>query len=123
MHGLAAYSQCIGIAQRNELRVTLVVVRCPFEEFKAPNKEGSEPDAVFHLVGGEAFAPTTAPGFRQVRKRTLRDLQSLELPEQRFTGRRREAVAGPRRIDQTLAVVVTEHERIEWSGRRPCIRR
>ena len=57
----------------DELCVAQVVVGCPFEEFKAPNKEGPEPDAVFHLLGGETFAPTTAPGFGQIRERALRE--------------------------------------------------
>jgi hypothetical protein len=41
------------VAQRDELGLTQVVVGCPLEEFKAPYKEGAEPDAVFHLLGGE----------------------------------------------------------------------
>src|SRR5580704_12311701 len=89
---LAAHCYELGVAQ--------VVVWGPFEEFKAPNKQGPEPDAVFHLLGGETFAPTTAPGFGQIRERALRDFQSLELPEQPVTRRRRKTVAGSRHIHE-----------------------
>ena len=70
----------------DELCVTQVVVGCPFEEFKTPYKEGPEPDAVFHLLGGETLTPAAAAGFGQIHKRAFSGFQILKLPEQRSAG-------------------------------------
>jgi hypothetical protein len=70
-----------------ELRVTQVVVECPFEEFKAPYKQGPEPDAVLHLLRGETLTPAAALGFGQIHKRTFGGFQILKLPEQPLRGK------------------------------------
>jgi hypothetical protein len=74
------------ITRRNELGMTQVVVWCPFQELNRGYQDRLQPDAVFHLLCGETLAPPAAPGFGQIREWTLRDRQSLELPEQSLAG-------------------------------------
>jgi hypothetical protein len=55
------FARFLVLTQCYELCVAQVVVGCPFEEFKAPYKEGPEPDAVFHLLGGETINDAGKP--------------------------------------------------------------
>ena len=48
------------ITQYDEFCVTKVVVGRPFLEFKRGYQDRFEPDAVFHLVRGQPFAPSDA---------------------------------------------------------------
>src|SRR4051812_9795051 len=90
-----------------------VIVPGPFEEFELTDEHGLQPLAVGHLRLRQSLPPTAALRLRQVRERTLADLQSFELPEQLRPGGRRKAVASSRDVEQAGSLVVAEDQRIE----------
>jgi len=68
---------------------------------------------IHHLGGGQTCAPT--PGFflRQIRERAFLDFQRFKLLEQLRSRRGRASTARPRSIDQPVALVVTDNQRVE----------
>src|SRR5687767_9319801 len=101
------------IAQRNELGVPEVVLACPFEELDLRDQHGLQPPAVFHLRCGQARTPSAALRLWEIHERAILALQPAELLEQLFPHDRRESVSSACGVDQTVALVVSEDERIE----------
>src|SRR5437588_147201 len=104
------------LTQSNEPRMPQVCVGRPLDEFKLPNQLWFQPPALLHLFSREALAPATALGLRQIGERALCHFESLESAEQLFARCRREAIAGARDIDQSVAFIVAEDDRIEVFG-------
>src|SRR4030095_8113340 len=59
------------------------------------------------------LSPTPDFSLGQVREGTVRSLEPVEVLEQLLSHRRGEAVTRPRRIDQPIAFVVAEDQRVE----------
>ena len=97
-----------------------MIVRGPFQKLELADEGGLQPNALGHLRLGEPLTPSSAPRLWKIGKRTVVDLESLELPEQLRTGYGGEAVARSRRIDQLAVVVLPEHQRVDRS-RPACV--
>ena len=82
-----------------------------------------QPPAVLHLRRRQPRAPSAALRLGQIRERALLDFQRAKLLHQLRAHHRREPVAGPRGVDQLVALVVSEDERVERLRSRPCSRR
>jgi len=71
--GLGVAGDFVGVfvvAEVNELVVTENASGGPFGEFDFGNGFGFEPDVIFHVLGGNAFAPVPGAGAREIRKGT-----------------------------------------------------
>jgi hypothetical protein len=90
-----------------------MVVAGPLDELELADELRLQPLAFRHLRFRQPLAPTTAPRLRQIRKRALVDLESLEVLEQLRTREGCEAVAGSRDVDQLIALEVPKDQRIE----------
>ncbi len=74
--------------------------RRPFGKLDCPYQARFEPPTLAHIFGGQAFAPSALPAFGQIFEGT------------RLSGRR-ESVSNSRHIDQLLAFVIADHNRVE----------
>jgi RNA polymerase sigma-70 factor (ECF subfamily) len=101
------------LTKANEFGVPQVVVAGPLEELELADELRLQPLAFRHLRFRQPLAPTTAPRLRQIRKRALVDLESLEFLEQLRTRNGSEAVAGSCDVDQLLALEVPKGQSIE----------
>ncbi len=90
-----------------------VILAGPFEKFELTDEDRLQPLAVRHLRLREALAPPTTPRLRQVHKGALIDLEPSELLKQLCPRGRREAVASASDVDQAVAFVVAEDQRVE----------
>src|SRR5579871_6293511 len=90
-----------------------MVVRRPFEELDLRDTDWLEPTTFGHLGLRESLSPPPASRFWQIDERACRDLERLELLEETLANRRRETVASSGDIHQTVAVVISEDQRIE----------
>src|SRR5262245_33414650 len=92
----------------------MVVLR-PFDKLHLGDENRLEPSAVGHLRLRQPLPPAAAAGLGQVREWTIGDFERREFPEETVAHRWREAVARPRDVDQTLALVIAEDQRVERS--------
>src|SRR5260370_33233364 len=90
-----------------------MIGRRPFGKLDRRDQARFEPPTLAHIFGGQAFAPPALPAFGQIFERTPSAIESTESPEQRRSGRRRESVSNSRHIDQLLAFVIADHNRVE----------
>jgi hypothetical protein len=89
-----------------------VLVRRPLHKLELPDEHRLQPPAVFHLRRGQAFAPPGAY-LRQVRERTLGNLQPPELLLQLLPHGRCEPTPSPRSVHQPIALPIPEDQCIE----------
>src|SRR5205814_9954242 len=94
-----------------------MIIAGPFEEFELTDEHWLQPLAFGHLRLRESLAPSTTLRLRQVHERALVDLKSSELLEQLCSSGGCEAVASACDVDQAVAFVVAEDQRVE--GPRP----
>ena len=81
------------VAKINELGVAKDAAGCPFGEFDFGDNLGFEPDIVFHVFGGDSFAPMTGSAAGEVCKRALRRGKRPEYGENLATRRGIQTVA------------------------------
>jgi hypothetical protein len=100
------------IWERRQPRMPQVLFRRPLHKLELPDEHRLQPPAVFHLRRGQAFAPPGAY-LRQVRERTLGNLQPPELLLQLLPHGRCEPTPSPRSVHQPIALPIPEDEGIE----------
>jgi hypothetical protein len=93
--------------------MTKVILWRPLHKLKLPNQHRLQPSTFLHLLRGKPRAPAPRPFLRQVHERALRGLQPAEPPIQLLRESRREAVPGPSRVQEAVAFVVAEDQRVE----------
>jgi glycine/D-amino acid oxidase-like deaminating enzyme len=103
-------------------RLSSVASGCPLEEPKMTDEHRFQPLHFGHLCFRHTLTPQAAPRLGKVGEWAFADLESLELSEQLSACRRREAVARARHINQPVALVVAEDQRVERL-RAACSRR
>ena len=62
----------------DETRVTKTVSFCPFQKLYPRRQFWFDPNALLHLLGGEALAPARPAGFRQIDEWTGFDFEGLK---------------------------------------------
>src|SRR5688500_15153189 len=85
----------------------------PLEKLDLRHQHRFQPSAVFHLGRRQAATPSTTLGLRQIHEWALLDFQPAELLEQLVADDRRESVSSARGVHQTVALVVSENQRVE----------
>jgi hypothetical protein len=99
--------------QANEFGMSEVSFRRPFDELELSDKFWCEPSAIFHFFCRESLPPTSGRFLRKIHERAVVDLQAREFCCELGSGVRREAIASLRSVDQCIAAVVPEDERVE----------
>ena len=89
-----------------------VVFARPLEELDLRDQHGLQPPSVFHLRCSQARTPSAALRLWEIHERAILDLQPAEFLEQLFPHDGREPVSGACGVDQTVALVVSEDERV-----------
>src|SRR3954470_12947091 len=93
-----------------------MVLSGPFEKFELSDEHGLQPAAVGHLRLRQSLSPAAALQLREIRKRAVGNFKAAKLLEDLRPHRWCEPIARPRRVDQPIAFVVPEDQRVE--GRR-----
>src|SRR5437016_5770581 len=100
-------------SQRNEPRMSQVIVRRPLGELEQPHQHWLYPLAFFHLCGSEPLPPAPASGLGEIRERALCDFQTAKPLQQIFPQPRREAVASPRDVQKLGSLVISKDQSIK----------
>src|SRR5215472_18801440 len=101
------------VSQPYKPTVPKAIVRRPFGKLELPNQNGPKPAAGLHFFRREALPPSAALGLGEIREGAFVDFEAPEAPHQPCPQRWREPVARSRRVYQPIALVVSEHQRIE----------
>jgi hypothetical protein len=101
------------LTQSHKLAVPKVVIRRPFDELELPHDLRLEPSTFHHLCGRQTCTPAPSLFLGQVCEGAFLYFQRLKLLEQLRSRRRREAIPGPRGVDQPVALVVSDDQRVE----------
>ena len=90
-----------------------MILARPLQELDLGDEDRFQPPAILHLRRRQARTPSPALRFREIHERAILELQPAEFLEELLPDGRREAVAGACGVDQTVALVVTDNERVE----------
>src|SRR5579871_6734810 len=90
-----------------------VAIGRPLYELKLCDQHRLKPTALLHLLGGQPISPATGPRLGKVGKGTLGGLEAVESSEDLLARSRGEPDASAASIDEPVAVVVAEDQRIE----------
>src|SRR6185436_3758907 len=72
-----------------------------------------QPTTVFHLCCRQARTPSAALRLREIHERAILDFQPAEFLEQLVPDDRRKSVSSACGVNQTVALVISEDERVE----------
>src|SRR4051794_22799269 len=99
--------------ERNKLSMSEMTAFGPLHEFKLAYKLGLKPSAFGHFGCRKPSPPTATLGLRQIGKRAFIRFERFDFAEQLGSRRGREAVASACRIDELVAFVIANDQRIE----------
>ena len=101
------------VAQRNELGVAQVIFARPLQELDLRDQHRFQPPAVLHFCRRQARTPPAALGLREIHERAIVYFESAEFLEQLLADDGRKSISSACNVDQTVALVVSEDQRIE----------
>src|ERR1700722_6333006 len=90
----------------------------PFQELDLRHNLGTHPNALLHSVSIQPFTPAGAPLLREIAEGTFADLENRETLKQRAPQALRQSATHPCGVDQIVAAVKADNQRIQSARSR-----